>query len=123
MIADFTGEALAVEVDLNLPTTRAIPTRERVALWRGYPAKLRVDNSPKFVTLILFEWVERKEIALDFIEPGLPKKNLIIECFSGSFRHDVWIRASSTTFPKYASMPNNGLSIATTRLSTTISAC
>jgi len=39
-------EALAVEVDLNLPATSVIRTLERIAAWRGYPAKLRWDKRP-----------------------------------------------------------------------------
>lgn len=38
MIDDFTREALAMEIDLNLPASRVIRTLERVAAWRGYPA-------------------------------------------------------------------------------------
>ena len=35
VIDDFRREALAIEVDLNLPATRVIRTLERVAAWRG----------------------------------------------------------------------------------------
>lgn len=41
VIDDFSREALAIEVDLNLPATRVIRTLECVAAWRGYPRKLR----------------------------------------------------------------------------------
>ncbi len=34
VIDDFTREALAVEIDLNLPASRVIRTLERVAAWR-----------------------------------------------------------------------------------------
>ncbi|NMI24581.1 DDE-type integrase/transposase/recombinase, partial [Xanthomonas hortorum] len=46
VIDDFSREALAIEVDLNLPAARVIRTLERIAAWRGYPAKLRLDNGP-----------------------------------------------------------------------------
>ncbi|KLB30779.1 transposase, partial [Xanthomonas hortorum pv. gardneri] len=65
VIDDFSREALAIEVDLNLPAARVIRTLERIAAWRGYPAKLRLDNGPEFVALALAEWAERKGIALD----------------------------------------------------------
>ncbi|MET4677735.1 putative transposase [Luteibacter sp. PvP120] len=89
VIDDFTREALAVEIDLNLPASRVIRTLERVAAWRGYPAKLRLDNGPEFVALAVAEWAERKGIKLDFIEPGRPMQNGFIERFNGSFRRGV----------------------------------
>ncbi|WP_414730539.1 DDE-type integrase/transposase/recombinase, partial [Xanthomonas vasicola] len=60
VIDDFSREALAIEVDLNLPAARVIRTLERIAAWRGYPGKLRLDNGPEFVALALAEWAERK---------------------------------------------------------------
>ncbi|MBZ2548252.1 IS3-like element ISXca2 family transposase, partial [Xanthomonas perforans] len=89
VIDDFSREALAIEVDLNLPAARVIRTLERIAAWRGYPNKLRLDNGPEFVALALSEWAERKGIALDFIEPGRPMQNGFIERFNGSYRRGV----------------------------------
>lgn len=89
VIDDFSREALAIEVDLNLPAARVIRTLERIAAWRGYPARLRLDNGPEFVALALAEWAERKSIRLDFIEPGRPMQNGFIERFNGSYRRGV----------------------------------
>ncbi len=89
VIDDFGREALVIEVDLNLPAARVIRTLERIAAWRGYPNKLRLDNGPEFVALALAEWAERKGIALDFIEPGRPMQNGFIERFNGSYRRGV----------------------------------
>ncbi|NYH50328.1 UNVERIFIED_ORG: transposase InsO family protein [Xanthomonas campestris] len=47
----FSREALAIEVDLNLPAARVIRTSERIAAWRGNLNKLRLDNGPEFVAL------------------------------------------------------------------------
>lgn len=89
VIDDFSREALAIEVDLNLPAARVIRTLERIAAWRGYPSKLRLDNGPEFVALALAEWAERKGITLDFIKPGRPMQNGFIERFNGSYRRGV----------------------------------
>jgi putative transposase len=86
VIADFSRETLAIEVDLNLPATRVIRTLERIAAWRYYPTKLCLDNGPEFIALALAEWAERKSITLDLIEPGRPMQNGFIERFNGSFR-------------------------------------
>lgn len=89
VIDNFSREALAIEVDLNLPATRAVRTLERAAAWRGYPRKLRLDNGPEFIALALAERAERKGIALDFIEPVRPMQNGFIERFNGSYRRGV----------------------------------
>ena len=44
LVDDFNREALAIEIDLNLPSQRVVRVLERVIAWRGYPYKLRMDN-------------------------------------------------------------------------------
>lgn len=89
VIDDFSSEALAIEADLNLPATRVVRTLERIAAWRGYPGKIYPDNGPELIALTLAEWAERKNITLDFIEPGRSAQNGFVERFNGSFRRDV----------------------------------
>lgn len=72
VVDDFNREGLAIEVDLNLPAERVVRVLERVAAWRGYPQKLRLDNGPELVGVALAEWAESHEVKLDFIEPGKP---------------------------------------------------
>ena len=50
---DFNREALAVEVDFNLPAPRIVRTLDRIAAERGYPHKLRLDNGPEMVSVTL----------------------------------------------------------------------
>lgn len=54
----FNREVLAIEVDLNLLAERIIRVLERVAIWRGYPQRLRLDNGPELISLSLAEWAE-----------------------------------------------------------------
>lgn len=89
VVDDFNREALAVEVDLNLPATRVIRVLDRIAAWRGYPAKLRLDNGPEFIAAALADWAEEKGVALEFIQPGKPMQNGFIERFNGSYRRGV----------------------------------
>lgn len=49
VVDNFDREALAIEVDLNLPAERVIRALYRIAAWRGYPEKLRMDNGPEFI--------------------------------------------------------------------------
>ena len=49
VVDDFNREILAIEIDLNLPAARVIRVLERIVAWRGYPAKVRMDNGPEFI--------------------------------------------------------------------------
>ena len=78
LVDDFNREALAIEIDLNLPSQRVVRVLERVVAWRGYPAKLRMDNGPEFIS-----------ITLEFIKPGKPTQNSFIERFNRTYRDEI----------------------------------
>ncbi len=75
VVDDFNREALAIEVDLNLPAGRVVGVLERVAAWRGYPQKLRLDNGPEMISIALAQWAEERGVSLEFIRPGKPMQN------------------------------------------------
>lgn len=79
----------AIEIDLNLPAQRVIRVLDRIALERGYPQMLRMDNGPEFISLALAEWAENKEIKLEFIKPGTPTQNAYIERFNRTYRTEI----------------------------------
>lgn len=89
VVDDFNREALAIEIDLNLPAPRVIRVLERLAAWRGYPDKLRMDNGPEFISAALAEWAEEHSIDLDFIQPGKPTQNSYVERFNRTYRDEV----------------------------------
>lgn len=89
VVDDFNREALAIEIDLNLPAQRVIRVLERIALERGYPLMLRMDNGPEFISLALSEWAEDKGIKLEFIKPGTPTQNAYIERFNRTYRTEI----------------------------------
>ena len=89
VVDDFNHEALSIDIDLNLPAQRVIRTLDRIAAWRGYPEKLRLDNGPEFISLALAEWAETHGVLLDFIQPGKPTQNSFIERFNRTYRTEV----------------------------------
>ena len=89
VVDDYNREALAIEVDLNLPAKRVIRVFERTAAWRGYPRQIRVDNGPEFISLALAQWTEEHNIHLEFIEPGKPTQNSYVERFNGTYRREI----------------------------------
>lgn len=89
VVDDFNREALAIEIDLNLPAQRVIRVLERIIAWRGYPNKLRMDNGPEFISSTLAEWAEHHHVQLDFIQPGTPTQNSYIERFNRTYRDEI----------------------------------
>ncbi|MCW8194509.1 IS3 family transposase [Proteobacteria bacterium 005FR1] len=89
LLDDFNREALAIEVDLNLPAPRVIRVLERVIAWRGYPRKLRMDNGPEFISTALAEWADEHRIELEFIKPGKPTQNSFVERFNRTYRDEI----------------------------------
>lgn len=89
VVDDFNREALSIEIDLNLPAVRVIRVLERIAAWRGYPAKIRMDNGPEFIAASLADWAQQHGVELEFIQPGRPMQNGFIERFNRSYREGV----------------------------------
>jgi putative transposase len=82
-------EALANEVDTSLPAGRVIEVLEIIALERGYPARIQVDNGAEFRSRALDAWAYDHRVTLDFIEPGKPIQNAVIESFNGRMRDEL----------------------------------
>ncbi len=89
VVDDFNREALAIEIDLSLPAPRVIRVLERVALLRGSPEKLRVDNGPEFISLALADLAEENNVTLDFIQTGKPTQSSYIERFNRTCRDEL----------------------------------
>lgn len=90
VIDDFNREGLAIEVDFSLPATRVIRTLDQVIEWRGKPAKIRCDNGPEYISYLLADWALRRQITLEFIQPGNPQQNAYVERFNRTVRYD-WL--------------------------------
>lgn len=89
VVDDFNREALAIEIDLNIPAQRVIRVLERIVASRGYPLKLRMDNGPEFISLTLAQWAEDHGVMLEFIKPGKPTQNAFIERFNRTYRTEI----------------------------------
>lgn len=89
IIDDFNREGLWIEVDTSLPAGRLVRVLEILALWRGYPQQLRIDNGPELISKKLREWAQTHHVTLAFIQPGKPAQNAYIERFNRTYREDV----------------------------------
>lgn len=89
IIDDFNREGLWIEVATSIPSARVIRVLEMLALWRGYPKQLRLDNGPEFISKTFADWAAARQIKLAFIQPGKPAQNAYIERFNRTYREDV----------------------------------
>lgn len=88
VVDDYTRECLAIEVDTSLGGQRVVHVLERLAVLRGLPHAIVVDNRPEFVGTVLDAWAARQGVQLHFIDPGKPMQNAYIESFNGKFRDE-----------------------------------
>ena len=77
-VDDFNREALSIEIDLNLSAAHVACVPDRIAVIRGYPAMLRMDNGPECISLALAEWAEKYVVKLELIQPVKPMQNAFI---------------------------------------------
>lgn len=89
VLDDFNRESLAIEIDYSLPAERVVRVLEQIALTRGFPAFIRVDNGPELISQRLLTWAEQHGVTINYIQPGKPAQNGYIERFNRTYREDV----------------------------------
>ena len=90
VIDDYNREALAIDVDLSMPSARVIRSLEQVIEWRGKPAAIRCDNGPEYISNELITWANEHQITILYIQPGKPTQNAYVERFNRTARHE-WL--------------------------------
>lgn len=88
VVDQLTKECPVIEVDTSINGLRVERVLEWLALTRGYPKSITVDNGPEFAGMILDRWAYKHHVVLDFIRPGKPVENAFIESFNGRLRHE-----------------------------------
>lgn len=89
VVDDYNLEALAIEIDLNIPAQRVVRVLDRIVTNRGYPLKMRIDNGPELISLTLAQWAEEHDVMQEFIRPGKPTQNAFIERFNRTHRTEI----------------------------------
>src|SRR5690606_1939511 len=86
---DFNCEALHIEVDTSISSTRPVRIFEQLKRDHGLPQVLRTDNGPEFLGEAFVQWAKLNGMAIRYIQPGKPNQNAYIERFNRTFREEV----------------------------------
>lgn len=88
VVDNWSRHSQLMEVDFTLTGTKVVTALERVAKHSGYPKMITVDNGSEFASKALDAWAYAHGVKLDFIRPGKPVENAVIESFNGRFRDE-----------------------------------
>jgi len=88
VVDNLSRECPVLEADHSLTGSRITRVLDRIALIRGLPEMITVDNGPEFISKAMDAWAYEKGINLHFIQPGKPAQNGYIESFNGKFRDE-----------------------------------
>lgn len=90
VVDNLSRHSQVIEVEFTLTGTKVVEALERVAKRSGYPMMITVDNGSAFTSKALDAWADAHGVKLDFIQPGKPVVNAVIESFNGRFRDECF---------------------------------
>lgn len=88
LVDNHTRESLCLHVGQRIRGMDVVKELERITAMRGPPKVIRVDNGPEFISKAVDTWAYWNKVKLDFIRPGRPTDNALIEFFNGRFRQE-----------------------------------
>jgi len=88
IVDNYSRESLALKIGLRLSGADVVEVLNALIGQRGIPHSLRVDNGPEFTSRVLDQWAYCNGVVLDFIRPGKPTDNAVVEAFNSRFRQE-----------------------------------
>ena len=88
VIDQWSRESVSVEAGFSLSGRSVAAALDQVALCRPLPKAITVDHGTEFTSRALDEWAWQRGVQLDFIRPGKPVENGLIESFNGRLRDE-----------------------------------
>lgn len=89
VVDEFTRESPCMLVERSINADQVVAELDRIAAVRGFPAFLRMDNGPEFISHAITDWCRFNGAQTVFIEPGSPWQNAWIESFNGRVRDEL----------------------------------
>ena len=89
VIDDYNREVLAIGAHLSIGSKLVTEVLAEVIKEKGKPQIIRVDNGPEFISSTLGDWCYKRNIKLQFIQPGKPTQNGYVERFNRTYRREV----------------------------------
>jgi len=89
IIDDHNRQALAMEIDFSIPAIKVIEKLSQLIELHGKPKVIRSDNGPEFISHQLLDWCHRQRIQMQFIQPGKPNQNCLVERFNKTYREEI----------------------------------
>jgi putative transposase len=88
VVNNYSRYSQMIELGFTLTGMKVVTALERMAKRSGYPKMITVDNGSEFASKALDAWAYHHGVKLDFIRPGTPVVNAVIESFNGRFRDE-----------------------------------
>jgi putative transposase len=88
IIDTFSRESSAIKVGHSLTSKDVTLALDEILLRRTKPGVIRTDNGSEFTSDHFDAWAHYNGIKIDFIQPGRPSENGMIESFNGKLRDE-----------------------------------
>ena len=92
VLDEYTRECLAIKINRKLNSSDVIQVLNDIMKTRSKPSYVRSDNGSEFISKNLREWLHKRGIRPQFIEPGKPWQNGFIESFNARLRAECFNR-------------------------------
>ena len=89
ILDDWNREAMGIKASHTLPAERVTDYLDWLAMQRGYPKQLRVDNGPENISERMRVWAHGHGVRIQYIQPGKPAQNGYIERFNRTYRDEI----------------------------------
>jgi putative transposase len=99
VVDHFSRECIVLNVGRSMPSAVITAALDHAIWAHGKPEMITADNGTEFTCSHFDRWAYERGIKLNFIAPGKPSENGIIESFNGKFRDEClnlhWFRSLS----------------------------
>jgi putative transposase len=89
VIDEYTRECLAIDAARSFRGDDVVELLRYLFAVRGYPAYIRSDNGPEFVSEAVKIWLKTSGVETLYIAPGSPWENGYIESFNSKLRDEL----------------------------------